>query len=290
MKRSTFNSIFIGILCGLIASACTSKALRDASKQLQNSNDTRAQLIGNSIAGSQKLTPQDEREMGAELAGALIKIHGLHPNENLQKYVNTLGSYLGKQSTMPKIKWRFAVLNTDDINAFSTPAGFILVSHGLIKLMNDEAELAGVLSHEIIHVTEKHHLLAIQKSSRAAGVANIGKLVEEKKKGETSEKVGQLLQVGSEVFARGLDKKDEFTADQRGILLSSKSGYDAYGLIRVLTSLNQINPTEGKIALLFKTHPSSDERLAQIEKNLLATIEKSPEGLSLKDAFVAATR
>lgn len=275
---------------GLFVTACSSKNIRDLSKQLQDSNDSNAQLLGNTIAGTQKLSAEDERELGAELAGALIKIHGLHPNDRLQKYVNVLGNHLARNSRYPNLQWRFGVLDTDDINAFSTPAGYILISHGLIKILTDEAELAGILSHEIIHVTERHHLNAIRKSSLAAGVANLGQILAENKKGQDESHAVKLMQLGSEVFARGLDKKDEYAADQKGILLSNRSGYDAYGLVRVLIRLSEINTSENKVSLLFKTHPSCEERLNEIEKNISSKMDVLNTDANFRSEFVAATR
>src|SRR6185436_10299133 len=85
---------------------------------------------------------------------------------NLQNYVNRVGKWVALHSDRPNLPWRFGVMEDDDINAFATPGGYILITRGLLMRMRDEAELAGVLGHEITHVVEKHVLKTMRKEAR----------------------------------------------------------------------------------------------------------------------------
>jgi predicted Zn-dependent protease len=89
------------------------------------------------------------------------------PDMLMERYVNQLGRWISLQSTRPNLPWTFAVLDDPGFNAFAAPGGYIYVTKGLIDRVADEAEVAGILAHEIVHVTSKHHLIALNKAARA---------------------------------------------------------------------------------------------------------------------------
>jgi len=98
----------------------------------------------------------EEVRFGREVAARVIARYGLYENLQLMKYVNLVGKVLAMSTNRPELEFRFAVLNTDEINAYAAPGGYIFVTRGALAKMRDEAELAGVLAHEIGHVVEKH--------------------------------------------------------------------------------------------------------------------------------------
>jgi len=110
-----------------------------------------------------EISDDEEQQLGQAVSERIRKRYGVVQDPAIHKYVTLLGSVLAQASTRPNLAWRFIVLDTDGVNALAAPGGYIHVTRGALSLMKSEAELAGVLGHEIIHVTEKHTIRAIQK-------------------------------------------------------------------------------------------------------------------------------
>ena len=201
-----------------------------------------------------------EIEIGRQLAAVLLGSKPLHPDAALQRYVNQLGRWISLQSTRPQLPWTFAVLDDPGFNAFAAPGGYVFVTKGVIDRV-DEAELAGILAHEITHVTERHHLNALRSKARA-GLATqlIGSQI------RTSSAVGtlvsqQMLALGRNLYTSGLDQGDEFDADRQGVTLAAGAGFDPYGLPGVLQQLRAESADNPLFALTFSTHPPAQQRL-----------------------------
>lgn len=207
---------------------------------------------------------KEEIELGRDMAARLLGAAPLVANEGLQRYVNNIGRWLASQTERPELPWRFGVLEAPQLNAFATPGGHIFITRGLVERMRNEAELAGVLAHEIAHVLKKHHLNAMQKSAQLE-LANTA-ITTFSRQDASARKRDKLLSAGSELFARGLDKSDELEADRLGVVIAARAGYDAYGLPAVLQTLQAMNPADSGLALMFKTHPAPAERLDALEK------------------------
>ncbi|MBI3897675.1 MAG: M48 family metalloprotease [Gammaproteobacteria bacterium] len=208
------------------------------------------------------LTPEDEVRVGEQIAANLLGVAPLVNDEPLQRYVNTVGRWLASQSERPDLPWRFGVIESADVNAFAAPGGHVLITRGLYASLSDEAELAGVLAHEIAHITERHHIDLMRKTvlleeSRDA--------IEKQTKGNKEELLKRLVGNGAEIFARGLDKKAEFEADRHAIVLSARAGYNPYGLPAVLQKIGSVANSDDRVQLLFKTHPLPEERLRQLD-------------------------
>jgi predicted Zn-dependent protease len=206
-----------------------------------------------------------EIEIGRQLAAVLLGSKPLHPDANLQRYVNQLGRWITLQSGRPGLPWTFGVLDDPGFNAFAAPGGFIFITKGLVDRV-DEAELAGILAHEITHVTERHHLEALRSKARA-GLATqfLGSQI------RTSNAVGslvsqQMLALGKNLYSSGLDQGDEFEADRQGVALSARSGFDPYGLPGVLQQLRSQAPDNPLFALSLSTHPPAQQRLELLEQ------------------------
>lgn len=216
---------------------------------------------------------EEEQVIGQEASAVLLGAGRLLPDERAQTYVNRVGMWVAMQSERPDLPWRFGVLEDDDINAFAAPGGYILITRGLLFNMRNEAELAGVLAHEIAHVVERHHLEAIQKEARLnlAGMVAKEALARRGKDTETLEKIAQGAKV---LYTRGLDKEDEFEADRMGVVLAARAGYDPYGLPAVLHTLDSLNPEDGSVALLFKTHPKPADRIAVLDAVMLDALDR----------------
>ena len=110
-----------------------------------------------------EITDDDEQQIGAGGQREIRQRYGVVQDPAIHKYVTLVGTVLAQASTRPNLAWKFIVLDTDGVNALAAPGGYIHITRGALSLMKNEAELAGVLGHEIIHVTEKHTIRAIQK-------------------------------------------------------------------------------------------------------------------------------
>jgi predicted Zn-dependent protease len=233
-----------------------------------DTNATLDQLFGifGKIQQTSKEVPEEEETaVGEQYAALLLGASGLARDESLQRYVNRVGRWLALQTERPQLAWHFGVLDSEDINAFATPGGYVFVTHGLVKQMKSEAELAGVLAHEISHVLQRHHLQAVKKAARMEiGAELLDKLLLEKQ--GKSEQAKKLVSGMQEVMLRGLDKDDEYEADRMGMVIAARAGYDPYGLPAVLQTLQGRNPQDSALALMFQTHPAPEARLGELER------------------------
>jgi len=230
---------------------------------------------------------KEEIDIGREMAARLLGAAPLMANDAVQRYVNNVGRWLASQTERADLPWQFGVLQAPQLNAFATPGGNIFITRGLLERMRNEAELAGVLAHEIAHVLRKHHLQAIQKGARMelAGAA-LSTLARQDRNTPSREK---LLAAGSELYYRGLDKSDELEADRLGVVIAARGGYDAYGLPSVLQTLQAMNPEDSGVALMFKTHPAPGERLSALE-TMQPTLDAYAGQPQLADRFAGAAR
>lgn len=222
---------------------------------------------------------EEEIALGREITGSLLGAAPLVKDEALQKYVNQVGRWVANQSERADLPWKFGVIDSADLNAFAAPGGYVLLTKGLYLKMQSEAQLAGVLGHEIAHVVKKHQLKVLQKQQLLGyGASKLSDLL-----GKKDKLAKKALNTGAEVSARGLDKDAEFEADRMGLILAYRAGYDAYGLPDVLQTIGQTNKSDSSVALLFKTHPSPDERLAKLGDSIGGKLDNAKAGKTLEN-------
>ena len=225
--------------------------------------------------------PSNEEEvaLGREITGSILGAAPLVKNEALQKYVNKVGRWVASQSERPDLPWKFGVIESADLNAFAAPGGYVLITKGLYQKLQNEAQLAGVLGHEVAHVVKKHQLKVLQKQQ----LLNAGAGWLSDKFGKNDKLAKKALANGAEISARGLDKEAEFEADRMGVVLSSRAGYDAFGLPEVLQSIGQTNKSDNSVVLLYKTHPAPDERLAKLGDSAGSKLDNVKAGKTLEN-------
>jgi len=215
----------------------------------------------------------DEMEIGKEAAAVLLGAAPLVDDAALQRYVNRVGRWVAMQSDRPELPWRFAVLDDPDINAFAAPGGYVFITKGLLARLHSEAELAAVLGHEVAHVTEKHHLVAIRKQARTRLLGMAASFALEDQ-GHDAEQVAALVNGAKSIYGKGLDRKDEYHADRLGVVLAARAGYDPYALPAVLQTLDRINPESSQLSLLFKTHPRPGDRLEKLDAAMAGKLDR----------------
>lgn len=274
----------LALLCGSAAAfdlggLVDKKALDQSAREklgvktdASNPSDADIPLTGNP-------SDADEEKLGREIAGRLLGAAPLVKNDALQQYVNKVGRYVALQSDRPDLAWTFGVIDTADINAFAAPGGYVFITRGLYAMLKSEAELAGVLGHEIGHVNARHHVRLMQKQRAIA----MGQELLGKKAGNNTVKA--LVGNGAEIFSRSLDKASEFEADRLGVYYATRAGYDTWGLAAVLDRLDAGGATD-KVSLLYKTHPLPAERLDALDAALGTRYDGLKPGLTLEKRLV----
>lgn len=209
-----------------------------------------------------EMTDAEEAQLGAEVSQRIRARYGVVQDQAVHKYVTLVGTALAQTSTKPSLAWKFIVLDTDAVNAFAAPGGFVHITKGALANLKNEAELAGVLGHEIIHVTEKHTIRAIQK----------GKLVQmgaDETLAGNSALMNKLADKAYEVVEGGFGRGEELESDEKGIVLANSVGYAPQGMNGFLTMLMARNKDAAPARNgLFASHPETKERVEKMTKQI----------------------
>lgn len=219
--------------------------------------------VGSIVSSATDMDYKSEFAIGESLALEGFKHYGLPvQNKKLQRYVNLVGNSVARNSMRPSISYFFVVVDSPLYNAFACPGGIIFVSSALIREMNDEAELACVLAHEVAHVGHKH---ALQSIKRAKFFEGVGKISTVNMKGEDGKKYRKMIGGLQEtLFDKGLDQDMEYEADESGMRIAYKTGYNPTGLTRVLKMLREKEKTaKTKKGSWFSTHPPLSNRISK---------------------------
>jgi len=256
-----------------------SAGLFDAMKEIVGPDTKEGKILSGAtqvLSSSQEMDYKTEETIGESLALESMQRFGKPvPDEKLQQYVNLVGNAVAASSTRATIPYRFAVLDSTVQNAFAAPGGIIFISKALLGIMDNEAELAGVLAHEVGHVAGKHAIGTIRRGQFLQGVGTITAATMKGDKGKQFESmIGDLQSV---LFDKGLDKGLEYEADAMAMDTAYRAGYDPRGLIFVLKKLQKIEASSVKKGSWFSTHPPLNERIARLETQL----RKYPDAPSL---------
>ena len=154
----------LSLLAGLVFAATAQAQFRLPNIDINKMVDT-VKNVGKAV---KDIDEPEEIAIGKDVASRLLGAAPLVANPGMQRYVNNVGRWLAVQTERPDLPWQFGVLDSPNVNAFAVPGGTIFITRGLLERMRSEAELAGVLGHEISHVLRKHHLKAIQKGAQSA--------------------------------------------------------------------------------------------------------------------------
>jgi predicted Zn-dependent protease len=215
-------------------------------------------------ADKMHLSEKDERAIGEQTSLSLRSRFGVVQDAKVTKYVTLVGTALAAQSERPNLDWKFIVLDTDAVNAFAAPGGFIHVTRGLLGFCKNEAELAGVMGHEITHVTAKHAVHFIEHSNQIS----IGSDAAATKEGGITAAAAAELgpKVGHFLLDNQYDQAQEDQADEVGVQLANKLGYDPHGLQDVLKRLDARNSGRNDKNGWFSSHPATKDRIANVQK------------------------
>jgi len=212
---------------------------------------------------------EEEINFGREIAARILGQFKMAGNAKLQKYVNLVGTAVSRNCNRPDLVFHFVVIESSEVNAYSTPGGYVFITTALLEKMGNEAELAGVLAHEIGHVSERHIVKELSlRGTEKSAVSSIAALLGGASKSAEIAFLQAVDKAVELILRDGFKKEDELQADSSAVLLCALSGYDPEGLVTLLDKIGKIKTGVGK------TYPVYDVRLATLQKVI------SDEGIS----------
>lgn len=248
-----------------------------------------AEKVGTAVV---PISTEQEIEIGRGIAATVAGRYTVSRDTALTRYVNLVGNVVAGVDPRPDIVYRFAVLDSDEVNAFASPGGYVFVTRGALALMEDEATLAAVLAHEITHVNQRDVIEEIQDRARTdLGIREAAERVDITGEAYLEKAIG----AGANALFMGLSREDEIEADTIGVRIASEAGYDRGGLRRFVSQLEE-HEDDASLSLLTKTHPDPDDRLdaiADAERRIPAArrgrVVAAPRFLRHMEALEAAS-
>jgi predicted Zn-dependent protease len=209
------------------------------------------------------MSEAQEIQLGKEMDVQVRREMGVYEDAALQRYVQEIGSRLASASERPALPWQFTVVDSAAVNAFALPGGYIYVTRGILPFLDNEAQLAGVLGHEIGHVTARHAAQQYTKTTSAGiGLALLGVFVPE---------AGPLQGVAESalgVLFLKYGRDDELQADRLGVQYAARTGWDPSGVAGMLNTLSRLDEASGNrkgVPNWLSTHPAPADRVTEIE-------------------------
>jgi predicted Zn-dependent protease len=218
---------------------------------------------------NQEANTDREINFGRSVSAKILGKYPILRNEQKVRYISQIGTGISAQLGRPELRYYFGILDTDEINAFAAPGGYIFVTKGALKLMRNEAQLAGVLAHELAHVDQKHIVrkLNLQGFDRSltAGIAQVlgGASLSAK---IALERLNDLA--FKMLMEEGLSKEDEADADQKALEMLMSLGYDLQSYLDYLQSLKPYLE-QGQAKILSKTHPTIEFRYNNLREFII---------------------
>jgi predicted Zn-dependent protease len=228
-----------------------------------------------------------EIQIGRESDPQIVASMGLYPDEAVQQYVNQIGQRLAASSERPDLPWTFRVIDDPTVNAFAVPGGFIYITRGLLSHMTSEAQLAGVLGHEIGHVTARHSVSQMSRQQLAQIGLGIGSILS-----PTIASLGNIASAGLQVLFLKFGRDHEHQSDELGVRYLRRNNYDPAELAKVMEMLarsSELAESSGRVPEWLSTHPDPPNRVANIlEEAARTAAEASGSGTPVvrRDDFI----
>lgn len=245
--------------------------------------------VTNPATGGRELSlVSEEQEIatGRQAHQQIVRSIGIYGDEQLRKYVEAIGMRLAKASERPDLPWTFTVLDDPVVNAFALPGGFIYVTRGLLAHLTSEAQLAGVLAHEIGHVTARHSASQMSKAILANVGLGIGMILSPE-----LAQFGDVAQAGVGLLFLKFGRDDEREADRLGLRYMDELDYRPGELLAVLAVLEAISERQGRgeIPGWLQTHPQTAERTALIRDAIAEHAPAPAEAIVRRERFLERT-
>lgn len=251
-------------------------------------------VVQNPVTGRAErsaMTVADEIRIGAEQHGQVLADYGALQNPALQKYVDGIGQKLARQSQRPDLDWHFTVLDSPEINAFALPGGYVYVTRGIMAYMDSEADLAGVIGHEIGHVTARHGAQRATRQQNAGfgvlAATVLGAVLESQGVGGAGGLASQVSQNVAAGYIASYSREQELQADKLGAEYLAANNYDPQHMVDVIEVLKSQEryaadtaraqgkaPPQGGGWLA--SHPTNDQRLQEIRQVVAGVRSSAP--------------
>ena len=207
------------------------------------------------------LSEANEIELGRQTDAQVVREYGIYEDPDLTRYLDRICRRLGRISHRPNLAYHFKVLDTPVVNAFAVPGGYVYFTRGILASLNSEAELAGVMGHEIGHITARHTAQQYSRAQLAQIGLGLGMILS-----ETFRNFGDLAQFGVGMLFLKFSRDNERQADDLGVEYSSRDGYDATHMVNFFETLKRMNPGSDQKGLpdWFSTHPNPADRVAKV--------------------------
>lgn len=208
------------------------------------------------------LSESDEIALGRQSDSEVVEMYGIYSNAELQDYINQLGKRMTPVTHRPRLPYSFKVLDTDVINAFAVPGGYVYFTRGILAYLNNEAELAGVMGHELGHINARHSAKTLSQAQLAQLGLQLGSAIS-----ETFAQFAGLAGFGVQMLFLRFSRDNEREADDLGVEYSSKCGYDANAMATFFETLERMQPSSGPgLPDWFSTHPNPVNRIAAVKQ------------------------
>ncbi|HEY6571917.1 MAG TPA: M48 family metalloprotease, partial [Candidatus Eisenbacteria bacterium] len=219
-------------------------------------------------------------EMGREADPAIVAEYGLYGDAATQSYVDSIGQKLARVSHLPNLKWTFRVLDSPVVNAFALPGGYVYITRGIMAYVNSESQLAGILGHEIGHVTARHSAQQMTQQ-QIAGIGLLAGAIFV----DAFRPYSGLAQQGMGLLFLKYSRDHETQADELGIQYSLRAGYDPRTIPATYATLKRISERSGSTLPNFlSTHPDPGDREVRTTQLAQAAAGGAPRGLVVGDA------
>ena len=207
------------------------------------------------------LSEAEEAEIGRQADADVRREMGVYDDPELQRYVNDIGQAMAAKSHRPNLPWSFTIVDSQAINAFALPGGYIYITRGILPYLDDESELAGVLGHEIAHVTARHAAQAYTRQAQAdIGLTVLSIFV------PSTQPFTELGAAGLGVLFMRNGREAEIEADRLGVEYASNAGWDPDGVPRFLTTLSRVSSlSERGVPNWLSTHPDPGQRVERAQ-------------------------
>jgi predicted Zn-dependent protease len=217
----------------------------------------------NPVTGKRELmllSRADEIALGAQTDAEIVQMYGIYDDTQLNTYVNTLGMHITPHTHQPDLPYSFKILDTDVVNAFAVPGGYVYLTRGILAYINSEAEIAGVIGHELGHVNARHTAKMMSQAQLAQLGLQLGSAIS-----ETFARFAGFTGFGVQLLFLRFSRDHEREADNLGVEYASKTGYDATGMASFFETLERMHPSDGgDIPDWFSTHPNPQDRIKAV--------------------------
>ena len=274
MKRVLYTIISIALLSTVALSGCTSQAFSALGQiATMSGNDEVATAFNSMSKAAEEITPENEYYIGRSVAANLLTNYKVYEDKQLESYLNKICQVLVVNSDDPVLfnGYHVKVLDSTEVNAFSTSGGHIFVTRGLIDCADSEDALAAVIAHEIGHIQLKHSLKSIKTSRyteafKATANATMSTMGMSDMADTLDDMVGDVI---TDMVNNGYSQGQEYDADKKAIELMAAAGYNPDAMISMLQKM--ADQQKGKKSGFYKTHPSPESRISHLSSTIKKT-------------------